>query len=169
MIDPKSAWLAFGLLVAIGAAALAITMWPTPAITTPAQSVVAAEPVDDVLPKPTNGLELFARAVVDPDPALALRGAELRPDPPPDLRGAELPADPTPAAPIATFTSRHWHDARADIKTTGAAPPIRKPKNSKAEMRGKPPEVAANTRACSPSTAFESWLRKLNLSPRCSI
>jgi hypothetical protein len=200
MTDPKSAWLAGGLLAAISVVALAISLLlgPTVAEMVPTpkaveqkvaeQKTAETEPVDGVPPKPSNGLELLARAVVNPDPTPVPTAAasappppeaEVRPDPPPALRGAEPVAEPAPtaaaaaiptaAAPVAAIPTQPWNDARADIKATvPVAPPVRKPRDARAEPHGKRARAAANNRACAPSNSFAGWLRKLNLGPRCT-
>jgi hypothetical protein len=197
MTQPKPAWLGVALLSAVSVAALAVAFLPAPAPvdTTPAQTVAAAEQVNSTPSAATTGLELLARAVVNTDqtpaPALApaaeplpaaaaaeplpaaaaaqplpIAATEQRPDPAPVLRGAEVPAFPAPTASVAATPGRHWHDGKTESKTTGVASPIRKPGETRAEMPGKRPR--ATGRACAPSSPFESWLRKLNLAPRCA-
>jgi hypothetical protein len=174
MTSTKTAWLALSLLASMSiVAAVTANTWRAPATVdaTPDQKVAQAEPVDDAPPKlakePEKEPEVSTREVVDPNPQ-------------PNLPGAEQPADSAPtvadSAPTAldaimNITSRDRHDASEATKVTAPLPQqVKKIRDSKAEMRGKRSKTAANTRACRQTTAFTSWLRKLNLvpAPRCT-
>jgi hypothetical protein len=191
MTKTRTAWLAFALLASVTiSAVVAMTAgaWQTPATAeamTTDQSVAQIEPADDAATKPTTTSwpDVSAHDTVEPPPPIILRGAELPADQPP----AAPAAMPSPAAPgsVANIASRHWHDANGGIRMTAAntqqmmgpngqpmpgvsAQQIKRARDSKAEMRVKRSNAAANARACAPpSNSFAGLLRRLNLSPRC--
>jgi hypothetical protein len=170
-------WLAFTLLFAIttlsitaysfGPAATAETTGPATSVEAP-QPVVAANakpaqpeiPVamlDDVPLKPTIGSEAFARWIVEPDASAA-------------TRAAEPPAAPLPLVPATTtiIAGQPGQDSKVGIKPQeGDARPIRKPKDSKAELPGKRLKRTASARACGSPSLFTDLLRRLNLASRC--
>jgi hypothetical protein len=169
MTKTRTAWLAFALLASVSiSAVVAMTAgaWQTPATAeamTTDQSVAQIEPADDAATKPTT---------------------TSWPD---DQSPAAPAAMPPPAAPgtAVNIASRHWHNANAGIKMAAAnaqqmmgpngqpmpgvsAQQIKRARDSKAEMRVKRSNAAANARACAPpSNSFAGLLRRLNLSPRC--
>jgi hypothetical protein len=174
MTSTKTAWLALSLLASTSVvAAVTANTWraPTTVDATPDQKVAQAEPVDDSSLKLTKELEK--------EPEVSTRDA-INPTPQPNLPAAEQPADSAPtvadSAPTAldaimNITGRDRHDASEATKVTVPLPQqVKKIRDSKAEMRGKRSKTAANTRACPQTTAFTSWLRKLNLAPapRCT-
>jgi hypothetical protein len=183
MTNTRTAWLALSLLAIISIGAMVVMeagRWRTPAAVDamsdqPDQKVVQADPVDDNPPRAATEPEAAAREAVNPDPSPILRGAELPAGSPP--AAPETPIASTSAAPealaapasIMSVTSRHWHDASARTRLTAAnAQQIKRARDSKAEMRIKHPKAAANNpKTCAPANGFVSWLRKLNLAPRC--
>jgi hypothetical protein len=170
-------WLALALLFAIGAilSVTADTFWPaaTAETTAPATVVEAPQPVvaarakpaepevpvamlDDVPPRPAVGNEALARWFVAP-------GA------PPPTRAAEALLTPLPLTPATTttFASQPGQDSKAGIKPLeGDARPIRRPKDSNAQLPAK--RRTANARACGSPSRFSDLLRRLNLASRCS-
>jgi hypothetical protein len=164
MTRTRTAWLALSLLASVSTAAvITASLWRAPATVDapPDQKIVQAESADAILPKAPNWPEVSAREVINPDPPIALHA-----EPPAALSPAD--AETAAAETIVNITSRHWHDANAETRSTVVDPQqIKKPKDSKAEMRGKRSKAAANAKACTPSNGFAGFLQKLNLSPRC--
>jgi hypothetical protein len=192
MTKTRTAWLALLLLGSVSAVAAMLTgSWRAPAAVEEAsnQAVVQAEPVDNTLPTAgteTTGTEVASREGVDPSASLLLRGAELPAAPPPaapeTMTSMNTPSMNTPNinspnmnnpetnAPNINIMGRRWHDAGAATKLSAAsAQQLKKLRDSKAEMRAKRSKAAASVRACSQSNGFQNLLRKLYLSPPCTI
>jgi hypothetical protein len=121
----------------------------------PAEPEVPVAMLDDAPPRSSIRSDALARWYVEP-------GAS------PATRATETPVAPLPLAPATTaaIAGQPGRDSKAGIKPPeGDARPIRKPKDSNAQLPGK--RRTANARACGSPGRFSDLLRRLNLGSRC--
>ena len=131
---------------------------PRPVVTAaakPAEPEVPVAMLDDAPPRSSIRSDALARWYVEP-------GAS------PATRATETPVAPLPLAPATTaaIAGQPGRDSKAGIKPPeGDARPIRKPKDSNAQLPGK--RRTANARTCGSQSRFSDLLRRLNLGSRC--